>query len=364
MTWDLDTVERSFADAAIEPALWGSAMDVIAAETGSVGSILFPMRGGTLPITPSSDSVQRSIEVYFRDGWYARDERFNAFDTMLRNGVADDFAFISPDQMKRHPYFQEFLRPQGLQFFGGVKMAADEDLWCVSIQRSIQQGPFSPNEMRKLAALSKRIASAAALARAIGAVAANAAVEAIELSTSAVALLNRNGEILRLNRAAESLLSPELNTLNRRLVSRDQNATKALDRALHELLWTRTNAALMPPVALPRRGKRPILAYPVKLSTVSASIFADCQAILVLVDLEQRPRPPQEALHSSFALSPAEARIAVRIGAGEQLSSIADELGISKETARQQLASVFQKTNVNRQAELVSLLASLLYSRK
>ena len=26
MTWDLHTIERSFADAAIEPALWGKAM--------------------------------------------------------------------------------------------------------------------------------------------------------------------------------------------------------------------------------------------------------------------------------------------------------------------------------------------------
>jgi DNA-binding CsgD family transcriptional regulator len=114
---------------------------------------------------------------------------------------------------------------------------------------------------------------------------------------------------------------------------------------------------------LPRRSKRPILAHPIKLATVSASIFVDCQAILVLVDLEQRPRPPQEALRTSFELTPAEARIAVRVGAGEDLVSIADELGIAKETARRQLASVFQKTGVNRQAELVSLLASLLYSR-
>jgi DNA-binding CsgD family transcriptional regulator/PAS domain-containing protein len=363
MTWHLHTIERSFADAAIEPALWGKAMDVIAFETGSVGTILFPMRGGTLPNTPSSESLLRSFEAYFRDGWHARDERFKVLDQMVRHGVANDFSFTNPGEMKRHPYYQEFLLPHGLQHFAGVKMAAGDDMWCVSIQRSIQQGSFSPNEMRKLAALSQKFAGAAALARAIGISTANAAVEAIELSNSAVALLNRSGEILRLNRAAESLLGSDLRVLKRRLVSYDQSATIALDRALHALLWAKTNAALMPPAALPRRAKRPILAYLIKLATVSASIFADCQAILVLVDLEQRPRPPQEALRASFALSPAESRIAVQIGAGESLVSIADELGISKETARRQLASVFQKTGVNRQAELVSLLASLLYSR-
>jgi DNA-binding CsgD family transcriptional regulator len=363
MTWDLDTIERAFADAAIEPALWGKAMDTISAETGSVGTILFPPQGVVIPSSPSSEAIQRCVETYFKDGWHERDERFRGWNTMLQHGVADDSDVISPENMKRHPYYQEFLHPHDLQYFAGVKMAAADDLWCVSIQRSAQQGPFSPIEIEKLRTLSKGVASAAALARALGVASANAAVEAIELSNSAVALLNRSGEILRLNRAAERLLGLELRVLKRRLVSYDQRATIALDRALHALLWAQTNVALMPPVALPRRDKRPILAHPIKLATVSANIFADCQAILVLVDLEQRPRPPQEALRTSFALTPAEARIAVRVGAGEDLASISDELGISKETARRQLASVFQKTGVNRQAELVSLLASLLFSR-
>jgi DNA-binding CsgD family transcriptional regulator/PAS domain-containing protein len=362
-SWNLDVIERSFRDAAVDPKLWGHAMDTIAAETGSVGTILFPPQGIVIPSSPSSEAIQRCVETYFKDGWHERDERFRGWNTMIRRGVADDSDIISRENMKRHPYYQEFLQPHDLQYFAGVKMASADDLWCISIQRSAQQGPFSPSQIAKLCTLSKRVASAAALARALGHASANAAVEAIELSNSAVALLNRSGEILRLNRAAESLLGSELRVWKRRLVSHDQKATMALDRALHALLWAKTNAALIPPVALPRRAKRPILAYSIKLATVSASIFADCQAILVLVDLEQRPRPPQEALRTSFALTPAEARIAVRIGAGEDLVCIADELGIAKETARRQLASVFQKTGVNRQAELVSLLASLLFSR-
>jgi len=363
-SWNLDVIEQSFADAAAQPALWNNALDVIAAETGSAGTILFPPQELVVPTVPSSEAVRRCVETYFREGWHTRDERFRGWNTMVQRGVADDLDFISQDEMKRHPYYQEFLQPHGLQYFAGVRMAAGDDLWCVSIQRSAQQGPFSPREMLTLATLSKKIAGAAALARALGLASANAAVEALELSGSAVALLNPSGEVLRLNQTAESLLGLDLSVVKRRLVSYNQTATIALDRALHALLFANTSAALLPAVALPRRGKRSLLAYPVKLSTVSLSIFADCQAILILVDLDQRPRPPQEALHASFSLTPAEARIAVRIGAGESLISIVDELNISKETARQQLASVFKKTNVNRQAELVSLLASLLYSRK
>jgi len=83
----------------------------------------------------------------------------------------------------------------------------------------------------------------------------------------------------------------------------------------------------------------------------------------VFVDLEKRPRPLQESLCASFELTPAEARLAVGIGSGKNLESIADELGILKETARSQLKSIFLKAGVRRQAELVALLGSFLNSK-
>ncbi len=209
---------------------------------------MIPLQGGAVPNVLSSESILRSTEAYFRDGRCTRDERFKSFAAMMRRGVASDFDFTSPEEMKRHPYYQEFLQPVGLQYFGGVKMAAGDDLWCVSIQRSAQQGAFSPIELRKLGGHSQQFASAAALARALGFAAANAAVEALELSGSAVALLNRRGEVLRLNRGAEALLSPDLRVVERRIISQDREATAALDRALHSLLWTGTSSALMPSV--------------------------------------------------------------------------------------------------------------------
>ena len=358
--WNLDVIAQSFAHAALDPRLWGKAIHTIAVETNSFGTILFPVQGA-IPSVPATESVRKGIENYFRDGWHLRDARSAAMDTMIRRGIADDFDFISADAMKKHPYYQELLRPMGLQFFGGVKVAAGDDVWCVAIQRSPAQGPFSPGEKQQLAALSQQLGSAAALARALGFAAANAAVEALELSGSAVALLNRSGEVLRLNRAAEAILGLDLRIVERRIVARDREATAALDRALHALLWSGSASVLLPPVLLPRKGRRPILAYPVKLHALSASVIAQCQALLILIDLERRPAPPQDALKASFALTPAEARLAIRISSGEVLELIAEALGISKETARNQLKSIFHKTGVRRQGELVALLATLLH---
>ena len=56
----------------------------------------------------------------------------------------------------------------------------------------------------------------------------------------------------------------------------------------------------------------------------------------------------------------AEARLAARLACGEALETIADDLKITKETARFHLKRVFAKTGVRRQAELVALFARLL----
>jgi DNA-binding CsgD family transcriptional regulator len=361
--WNSKAVASAFVDAAISPELWVKAMDTIARETLSVGAILIPMQGA-IPNIPVSESIRLVTEAYFRDGWWMRDERFRCRDTLMCKGVADDFDFITAEEMERHPYYQEFLRPFNLKYFAGVKMTAGDDLWCVSIQRSPQQGPFAADEKRELAALSQQLSSAAALARALGFASANAAMEAFEVSGSAVALLNRRGEVLRLNDPAKVMMSAEVRIVQKRIVWQDKEATATLDRALHVLLWAAAASALMPPVSLPRRGRRPILAYPLKLSSVSASVLADCQALLVFVDLEKRVRPPQEVLHSTFALTAAEARLAIRLASGAPLEVVAGELRISKETARTQLKSIFQRTGVHRQSELVGLLACFLNSRK
>ena len=63
---------------------------------------------------------------------------------------------------------------------------------------------------------------------------------------------------------------------------------------------------------------------------------------------------PQTAfLKERFGLTPAEARLVLRIVAGDSLRSSAAALGIGYETARTTLKSVFHKTGTRRQAELV-----------
>src|SRR5262245_30986886 len=65
---------------------------------------------------------------------------------------------------------------------------------------------------------------------------------------------------------------------------------------------------------------------------------------------------PIELLRSHFDLTPAEARLALHLVAGETLRSAEAKLAITYETARTHLKNIFSKTGTCRQAELVVVL--------
>src|SRR5215475_12947947 len=69
---------------------------------------------------------------------------------------------------------------------------------------------------------------------------------------------------------------------------------------------------------------------------------------------------PIDLLRCHFGLTPAEARLALHLVAGETLRSAELKLSMTYETARTHLKNIFKKTGTCRQAELVILIVTAL----
>lgn len=356
---NLELIEEKFLEAAADPSQWVNALDVVTSVTESFGAVLLPISGGMISALPFTDSLNGSFESFIKDGWYTRDERNRGVGIMKKMGVVDDLDLFTVDDIMRHPYYQEFLAPHGLRWFCGIGISCGNDLWCLSIQRSIEQGPFSAEEKKKLAHLSKRLSGTAAIANTIAGTTVTGALEAFEMSGRGAALINRSGEIFRLNNVAEQILKRDVRVIKGKLVARDAVASAAFYRAVNELLNNPT-AATRHPIAFTRVGRHPLLAYPAKLSSMARNGLADCQVIAVFVDTELGLRPPISALQMVFHLTDAEARLAARLATGEPLERAADHIGVSKETSRTHLKGIFAKTGCHRQAELVAVLSTFL----
>jgi DNA-binding CsgD family transcriptional regulator len=72
-------------------------------------------------------------------------------------------------------------------------------------------------------------------------------------------------------------------------------------------------------------------------------------------DTTGRPDPPVKLAQQLFELTPAETSLAIQLANGLSLDEAAQALSIRLNTARAHLRSIFSKTGVRRQTELVRL---------
>jgi DNA-binding CsgD family transcriptional regulator len=76
-------------------------------------------------------------------------------------------------------------------------------------------------------------------------------------------------------------------------------------------------------------------------------------ALLRVSSMHQAASGAGERLHRLFGLTEAEAQITVQLATGASLESIAEARGVSVDTVRAQVRSVFKKTGIHRQGELI-----------
>jgi DNA-binding CsgD family transcriptional regulator len=87
--------------------------------------------------------------------------------------------------------------------------------------------------------------------------------------------------------------------------------------------------------------------------------YAAVAAVFVRKASVERPSP-LEALVAAYRLTPAELRVLLGIVEVGGIPEVADILGISETTAKTHLQHVFAKTNTNRQADLVKVVAGFI----
>lgn len=80
-------------------------------------------------------------------------------------------------------------------------------------------------------------------------------------------------------------------------------------------------------------------------------------AVAVFISDPMAPRQtPSDVLIELFGLTPAESKLAIRLVNGQSLDEASESLNISRNTAKSHLSSVFSKTGVARQTQLIQLI--------
>lgn len=172
----------------------------------------------------------------------------------------------------------------------------------------------------------------------------------------ALVVLDRNRRIVSSNALADRILTEDEGILRRgeELVFTQPEHQRLVNRMLSGAEET----AALPRfrVARPANGDLLVTGRPLDLSAIHAGAGA---LALFLARPGADARADPQALRELLGLTMAEARLTAVLAEGLNLVEAAGRLGIAHNTAKVQLRSVFAKTGVRRQSQLVAMLASL-----
>jgi DNA-binding CsgD family transcriptional regulator len=185
---------------------------------------------------------------------------------------------------------------------------------------------------------------------------ARAAAQALALLGIPALVFSDNGKVLGANHLIEALNDFVLWRANDRIALKDAGADTLLRDAVATADDDETPAVRSFPV---RNEDSAMIAHVVPVRGSARDILFRCAAMLMLTPVTRPEAPSVDLIRSLFDLTPAEARVARGLAAGQTVNDIATESGTSANTVRSHVKVVLTKVGYNRQADVVALLNGL-----
>ena len=271
-------------------------------------------------------------------------------------GFLGDLDVYTREEMDREPVFNEFLRPRGSAGRGDRHPGADGDTLIFDVERLVETGPVDRETVQRLDML--RLAS-----RARGAALGPPGVRAragcrhgARRDWSARGRDRINGDRWRPIRGSRNAMPDIVLDRHERVALDEQNADALLAHALARLALPGVDGGVRS-FPIPACEERPaLIVHLVPIRRAALDVFSSASAILVITPVVPAEVPTAEVLQGLFDLTPAEARVAREVAGRHTIDTIAEALGVSRETVRSQLKSVFAKTGTSRRIDLAALL--------
>jgi DNA-binding CsgD family transcriptional regulator/PAS domain-containing protein len=357
--------------AALEPALWEPVMeryaDAVGGDKGWLSVLnLLDGSGGDGGMLARIDPAEmgRYVSYYADCNPLHRVEDPGRFLAGWVPRILTDEDWMPKAELMRSEYYNDFLKPQDIHSAMMVRLAVrGAETATINITRPARRGGFGASDLElarslhphliRAFGLGQKLAAGRAMTDGLGAV--------FDGSAHGLFLLDAEGRVRRLNRAAEAMLAGDrgLRLTGGRLAAVEATAGRTfaalVGRAASRDAGTRTGGSM----ALPCPASAAPLAVtvaPVRASGDGLVLGGGPVVIVCVTDTEAGVSLPEHKLREVFGLTPAEARLALALFEGASLTEAATALQISRFTAQNQLARVFEKTGANRQATLVKLM--------
>jgi DNA-binding CsgD family transcriptional regulator len=354
-------------DASIDPVHWPAAMGQTERLIGAFTSHILLCRGGRAEIFATAPG---HTDKAFADSY---DQHYSTVDPMpgfVMSCPTGDFVTDEDAVPKRRflnsEFYTDWVKPQGMYtclYTNAFRRRDRAAYLCLTRERGAR--PFLRKEMANARRLLPHLGRAAEIhfrliesERQVGVM-----DLALSLNSQEVICVDARGKMLFASPLAAVRLrhADGLSENSTGLMAGTEGETRRLRRQIAQSFAPLQPAGDLCTLELQRtNGKRAISVTLIPAAALRSSLDVPSAHVALLVSDPDMPTPScAQLLRARYHLTKAEIRVAEMILAGYELKGMAERLGVSVGTVRNQLKSVFQKTNTHRQSSLVSLLLRL-----
>lgn len=277
--------------------------------------------------------------------------------------VFNDADHFSDDFVGRDPFYQEFSRSINSRHTLDmlINRSSSQEIFFASM-RTARQGHYDGKTVATFLQASRHFSNVARLRASI--VTAERSIENAMMGLDALAfgliVLDKNKRAITVNSGALRACSGEqgLSLISGHLSAHSNSINEALNRAIDLSLVNPVGTGTT--LRVPRPSGPAWVISVVPLPASSALAVRGVPGALVLIgDGKMGPGVHRESLMAIYGLTIAEADLAILLGHGGSLAEAAQRRGVKVSTARSQLHSILQKMQIQRQADLIRVLATL-----
>lgn len=345
-------------EAAVMPDLWPKLCDHLSRHIGAFSTALITLAPGALPRWISSKCIAEQMLLYEKSGLAQRAERPIRGLKMAPNTFMRDIDILTTEELAKDALRVELLEPLGLAWeLGGSFIEPSGSMFVFSQLMKTEHGPFKPEAREQMNTLKSDLARAAFLATRLGLKQAQSMTESLQLIGLAGAVVGDNGQIIAANQAFLDL-APRIQTGARdQLYFRDAGARALYGESITQIRSGKRGIAQSIPLAS-QDDDPPLVTQIIPIRRSARDIFSKSCALVVVTLVGEAGPPDLRVICGLFDLTRAEAIVAQKLTMGLSVSQIAATQNLSQETVRTHIKSLFRKTGVNRQSQLVRLLGN------
>lgn len=316
---------------------------------------------------PDSDAASQFADPNDWEASAYREQFFSLdpFVNLPLNKVVT-LADILPDaELTRTDYYEHYLKPIDLFRILGVDTAEPGGMLArLRIARRKREQRFLKRDRELLRSLTPHLQRALEIYARLNRTRSERDIYAgaVDQLSVATIIVDERGRVLTQNTVGRTLLQQGdgLSLRNGYLHIDGRDINKELQAALTTIISSQQKGetSVVRALRVPRHNGQSDLGLVVRPvpSSQRPEGQASPAAAVFISDPDLQDSTSQQTLRELFGLTPAEARLATLLARGLSLADVSSEQNISQHTARAQLKSIFAKTAVSRQAELVRLV--------